>query len=224
MPVYQLSDELIFPNPENADPSGLLAVGGDLRVERLVLAYANGIFPWYSEGEPIMWWSPNPRMVLFPDDLKISKSLHQAIRNKKFEVRFDQNFLRVIEACSETPRNGQPGTWITNDMIRAYVRLYEKGFAHSVEIYINGNLSGGLYGLSLGAAFFGESMFFKVPDASKIALVYLVEKIKGWGFKFIDAQIETEHLKRMGAINISRNKFLNLLKDAMKYKTKNGKW
>lgn len=224
MPVYQLSEEFIFPHPDLADESGLLAFGGDLSSERLVQAYANGIFPWYSEGEPILWWSPNPRMVLFPDRLKVSKSLKQSIKNKSYEVRFDTNFNAVIEHCSAVPREGQDGTWITEEMKRAYIQLHKKGIAHSVETYANEKLIGGLYGLSIGSAFFGESMFQTERDASKVSLYYLVEKVKEWNFTFIDAQVETDHMKRMGSENIPREKFLEILKIAIKAPTIKGKW
>ena len=224
MPVFALDDRIIFPDPMLADDHGLLAVGGDLSIERLFLAYSNGIFPWYSEDEPIMWWSPDPRMILFPDDFKVSKSLKQTIRNKNFEVRFDYNFEEVIDNCSKTLRKEQEGTWITQDMKAAYIKLHEAGYAHSVETYYDGRLAGGLYGISLGKAFFGESMFFKEKDASKIAFYFLSEKIRGWNFNFIDAQIETSHLKNLGAVSISRNDFLIMLKKALKYPTIKGKW
>ena len=224
MPVFALDDRIIFPDPALADYTGLLAVGGDLSTERLLLAYSNGIFPWYSEGEPVMWWSPDPRMVLFPKDFKISKSLKQTIRNKNFEVRFDYNFEEVIDNCSKTLRKEQEGTWITSEMKAAYIELHKAGFAHSVETYYDGRLAGGLYGISLGKAFFGESMFFKERDASKIALYYLIEKIKTWNFDFIDAQIETNHLINLGAVRISRNDFITMLKKALKYPTIKGKW
>jgi leucyl/phenylalanyl-tRNA--protein transferase len=224
MPFYQLSKELIFPHPELAEKSGLLAVGGDLSPERLIQAYANGIFPWYSKGEPILWWSPDPRMVLFPNKLKVSKSLKQSIRNKSFDVRFDSNFETVIENCAKVPREGQPGTWITSEMKQAYIQLHKTGIAHSVETYFEGNLVGGLYGVSIGAAFFGESMFQTKSDASKVALFHLVERIKEWNFQFIDAQVETDHMKTMGAENIARSEFLELLKIAIKAPTVKGKW
>lgn len=224
MPVYALSDEIVFPDPELANEIGLLAIGGDLSIERLLLAYSNGIFPWYSEDDPIMWWSPDPRMVLFPEKLKLSKSLQQSIKNKEYEVKFDTNFKEVIENCSKTVRKDQEGTWITTEMKNAYLDLHESGFAHSVETYYNGKLAGGLYGISSGRAFFGESMFYRERDASKIALYYLVQKIKEWDFHFIDTQVETQHLKSLGAINIKRSKFLSLLKKSLNYPTLKGKW
>jgi leucyl/phenylalanyl-tRNA--protein transferase len=224
MPVFQLTHELVFPEPELADHSGLLAVGGDLSAERLILAYANGIFPWYSQGEPLLWWSPDPRMILYPHQLKISKSLKQSLRNKNFEVRFDTAFSEVIRSCKQAPRPGQNGTWITHEMQNAYIRLHEMGWAHSVEAWKEDKLVGGLYGVSIGKVFFGESMFFEQRDASKVALVHLVNKLREWNFKFIDAQVETTHLQRMGAINIERKQFLDLLAKSIKYPTIKGKW
>lgn len=224
MPVYQLPQEPVFPDPEEAQPSGLLAVGGDLSAQRLVQAYAHGIFPWFSKGDPILWWSPDPRMVLYPDKLKLSKSLLRNIRNGGFRVSFDTDFRAVIEACARVPRNDQDGTWITPEMVQAYIRLHESGIAHSVEVTRNNKLVGGLYGLSLGKAFFGESMFYLERDASKIALYFLVERLKAWAFSFIDAQMETEHLKRLGAQAIARHAFLEQLAAALEHPTKRGKW
>ncbi|MCB2221944.1 MAG: leucyl/phenylalanyl-tRNA--protein transferase [Bacteroidetes bacterium] len=224
MPVFQLTHELAFPDPENADHSGLLAIGGDLSAERLILAYANGIFPWYSQDDPVLWWSPDPRMILYPHQLKISKSMRQSLRNKNYEVRFDTSFSDVIRACKQAPRQGQEGTWITKEMQEAYIHLHDLGWAHSVETFLDNKLVGGLYGVSIGKAFFGESMFFEQRDASKIALVYLVDKLIEWNFTFIDAQVETEHLRRMGAINISRKQYLELLRKAINYPTIKGKW
>jgi leucyl/phenylalanyl-tRNA--protein transferase len=224
MPIYALNKEPIFPDPNLADESGLLAVGGDLSVDRLVQAYSNGIFPWYSQGEPILWWSPDPRMVLFPENFKISKSLKQTLKNKSFEVKFDTNFREVIKRCAEVPRRGQPGTWITKEMSNAYQNLFKEGIAHSVETYQNGNLVGGLYGLSLGAVFFGESMFQTERDASKVALYHLVKKVTQWNFLMIDAQVETDHMKSLGAINIERKEFLMILEKALNHPTIKGKW
>lgn len=224
MPVYGLDERMGFPNPELADPSGLLAVGGDLSAERLILAYSLGIFPWFSEDEPICWWSPKKRMVLFPDAFKISKSLKRIIAHGNFEIHFDTCFREVISNCSKTLRKDQDGTWITKEMIDAYTNLHELGLAHSVEVFMEGKLAGGLYGVSLGRAFFGESMFHNTRDASKIAFYFLVEKIKSMDFQFIDAQIETEHLKSLGAVNITRKKFLTLLNQALNFQTIKGKW
>jgi leucyl/phenylalanyl-tRNA--protein transferase len=224
VPVYALNKEIIFPDPNLADEQGLLAIGGDLTPERLILAYANGIFPWYSDNDPIMWWSPDPRMILYPADFKMSKSFRQTLRNSNFEVRFDTDFKNVIDKCAKVPRYGEDGTWITDDMKKAYIDLHRIGFAHSVETYRNGKLVGGLYGVSLGRAFFGESMFHSERDASKVALYSLVERVKEWKFRFIDAQIKTDHLQSLGAISISRVDYLNILKEVIKWPTKRGKW
>jgi leucyl/phenylalanyl-tRNA--protein transferase len=224
MPVFQLSDEILFPDPAKAEPDGLLALGGDLEPERLLAAYANGIFPWYSAHEPILWWSPDPRLVLFPQKFKISHSLRQKIKNNIFSTRMDSNFEQVISACAETEREHEDGTWITEEMKAAYIELYRKGFAHSVESYFDGKLAGGLYGVSLGKAFFGESMFHSVTDASKVALFYLVEKAKEFDFLFIDSQVETEHLISLGAELIPRKDYLKLLKQATEFPTYKGKW
>ncbi len=224
MPVFQLDNELVFPHPALAGPDGLLAVGGDLTTGRLLLAYANGIFPWFEEGEPILWWSLDPRLVLFPEKLKISKSLKQTIRNKKFTVTFDAHFEEVIEACSKVERPGQEGTWIGGEMKRAYIRLHKEGYAHSVEVFKDGQLSGGLYGISLGRAFFGESMFHIERDASKVALFHLTERLIKWDFMLIDAQQDTPHLRRMGAETIPRQQFLEILKQSLQYPTVKGNW
>ncbi len=224
MPVYQLTDDLIFPDPALSEPDGLLAVGGDLSVERLLLAYSNGIFPWYSEGYPILWWTTDPRMVLFPDKFKISKSLQNSLNKKMFEVKVDTDFKGVIDACASVPRKHQDETWITEDMIEAYIRLHSEGYCHSVESYYNDQLVGGLYGISLGGAFFGESMFHTMRDASKVALYFLVKKLTAWGFSIIDAQQETEHLKSLGAVKLSRKKYLLLLSEALEKKTRRGNW
>ncbi|NIP39491.1 MAG: leucyl/phenylalanyl-tRNA--protein transferase [Candidatus Dadabacteria bacterium] len=222
--IFLLSDDLIFPNPRLADSSGFLAVGADLSIERLLLAYENGIFPWYSEDQPILWFSPDPRLVLFPDKFTVSRSLKKTINKKLFEVKFDSNFEEVIVECSKIERKNQDGTWITNDMIDAYINLHNKGYAHSVETYSDGKLAGGLYGVSLGGAFFGESMFHKMKDASKVALYYLIEKLKDWQFDFIDSQVVTEHMKSLGAEEISRNRYLKLLKKTLCKETKSGCW
>jgi len=223
MPVFELSEELIFPHPTLAEPDGLLAIGGDLSVERLLLAYANGIFPWYSES-PILWWSPNPRMVLFPEKFKISDSLKQTIKKQKFKITFDRDFAGVIRACAGSKRPDQEGTWIVPEMQKAYIKLHKAGFAHSVEAWQNDQLAGGLYGVSLGKAFFGESMFFRIPDASKVALYCLVERLKSWDFKLIDSQQDTAHMRRMGGEPIDLEDFLRHLKNALKHSTFQGKW
>lgn len=192
-------------------PSGLLAAGADLSPERLIQAYQRGIFPWFSPGEPILWWSPNPRMVLFPNELKVSRSLQKILRNRAYEVRVDTSFRAVMSACAQSPREGQSGTWITDEMINAYCALHDKGIVHSVETWIEGELAGGLYGIALGRAFFGESMFARATDASKIAFVHLVRQLQRWQFGVIDCQMRTDHLARFGAREIPRSQFSELL-------------
>ena len=223
MPVYQLPEQLIFPNPEEAETEGLLAVGGDLSTERLLLAYSMGIFPWYSDEDPILWWSPDPRLILEPECLKISKSLKRIIAKKQFSITMDHDFKTVINRCATTKRK-EDGTWIVDDMINAYIELHHKGFAHSVEVWEKEKLVGGLYGVSIGKIFFGESMFSEINNASKISLVYLVKALREWGFSCIDCQVKTEHLISMGAREISRHDFLNQLKKTVKEKTRVGKW
>lgn len=207
---FFLNEKIYFPPVELAlkEPQGLLAAGGDLSVERLLHAYSMGIFPWYNEGEPILWWSPNPRMVLFTDELKISRSLAKRIRNSGIEVRYNTNFDELLFKCATCHNDG---IWLTEDMRKAYKRLYEAGFVTSVESYLDGKLVGGLYGVVLEKCFFGESMFSTVKDASKIALANLVEKLKIQGFEFIDCQIKSDHLESLGAREISRKEFTNLL-------------
>jgi len=224
MPVYRLDERLTFPDPAEAEPSGLLAVGGDLSPERLLLAYSMGIFPWYHEGLPILWHSPDPRMAMQPADLHVPRSLAKTMRKQPFEIRFDTAFAEVVAACAETPRPDQDGTWITDDMMAAYVRLHDLGFAHSVEAWTGGELVGGLYGVSLGAAYFGESMFSRAPDASKIAFVSLVSKLAKWGFSLIDCQVYTEHLARFGASEWPRRVFLRELAAALARETRRGPW
>lgn len=224
MPIFQLTDELVFPDPELAEKDGLLAVDGDLSTERILLAYSQGIFPWYSEGSRLLWWSPNPRLVLYPSKLKKSKSLIRTLNSRKYNCKIDTNFEAVIRACAKTPRKKETETWLIEEMIEAYIELHRLGYAHSVETYFNNELVGGLYGISLGKAFFGESMFFKKSDASKVALSYLCNVAERMGFYFIDSQVETDHLKKMGAENIDRYNFLELLSKATKYPTCQGKW
>ncbi len=192
------------------EPNGLLAIGGCLDPDWLIEAYRNGIFPWFSPGQPILWWSPDPRMVLFPERLKVSRSLDKLIRQGVYTVTLDQDFGGVIRACSE-PRGPDGGTWITEDMIEAYTRLHELGHAHSIEAWFDGELAGGLYGVALGRVFFGESMFFRRRDASKVAFVQLVRQLRRWGFGLIDCQMSTEHLRRFGAAEIPRAAFMGLL-------------
>jgi leucyl/phenylalanyl-tRNA--protein transferase len=202
----------------------LLAVGGDLSSERLLEAYRLGIFPWYSDDQPILWWSPDPRLTLDLADFKISRSLAKILRKGRFEVTFDRAFEEVIRVCASVPRETQSGTWITAEMQEAYVNLHGLGYAHSVETWLNGNLAGGLYGVSLGKAFFGESMFHLQADASKVALASLVEKLKIWDFHFIDSQMTTEHMLRLGAKELPRRIFLKRLQSALRHPTKRGRW
>jgi leucyl/phenylalanyl-tRNA--protein transferase len=224
MPIFRLVEDMVFPPPDYADPSGLIAVGGDLSSERLLEAYRVGIFPWYSDDQPILWWSPDPRFILEPDEFKISRSLKKTLQRKIFQVTFDRVFEDIIAACSTVPREGQRGTWITPEMRDAYIELHGLGYAHSVETWFAGNLVGGLYGISLGKAFFGESMFHKKTDASKVALATLVEKLKSWGFHFIDSQMTTEHMMSLGAKEMPRRIFLKRLQSALRHSTKRGKW
>jgi leucyl/phenylalanyl-tRNA---protein transferase len=204
-------------------PNGLLCAGGDLAPERLIEAYSRGIFPWFSEGDPILWWSPDPRMVLFPDELKVSKSLRKKVDREIYETRVDTAFRDVIEACA-APRDGQAGTWIVPEMIDAYTRLHERGLAHSVESWQAGELVGGLYGVSLGPVFFGESMFARVPDASKVALVKLVERLKARDCRVIDCQQATAHLARLGAREIPRKAFAQLVQESIQYPPTGERW
>ena len=224
MTVFRLGPEPLFPLPELADPDGLLAIGGDLSPDRLVAAYSSGIFPWYEDGQPILWWFLNPRCVLFPDELHVSKSLKKAIKSSRFEITLDQDFQRVISSCATKFRPGQDGTWIVDDMIRAYVRLHQLGLAHSVEAWADGELVGGLYGVSLGRIFFGESMFFYEPNASKAAFVFLVNWLKSKDFHLIDCQQTTPHMLKFGAREIPRHEFLFRLQKALRYRTMACKW
>lgn len=209
MPVFSLSDqELIFPPVALAEPDGLLAAGGDLRMERLLLAYRSGIFPWFSH-YPILWWSPDPRFVLFPAELKVSHSMKQLLRRNTFEITTNQDFEQVIRQCGAVRREGQDGTWITEDMIGAYLKLFAAGYAESIECWQNGQLVGGLYGLRMGNCFFGESMFSKVSNASKAAFITFIQA--NMDLAVIDCQVHTPHLASLGARFISRVAFLNIL-------------
>ena len=216
MPVYRLPDAHVFPPPDHAEPSGLLAIGGDLHPRRLLLAYAHGIFPWYSEDEPILWFSPEPRFVLEPGQLRVGRSLKKRIKRGDYEIRLDTNFAQVIRQCREAGRPGQSGTWITDDMEQAYLELHRMGFAHSAEAWHQGELVGGLYGVALGRVFSGESMFARASDASKVAFVWLVRQLERWGFDLVDCQIETDHLNRFGARPIPREDFLHRLSDGLR--------
>ncbi|MBC2594275.1 leucyl/phenylalanyl-tRNA--protein transferase [Ruficoccus amylovorans] len=213
-----------FPDPHDAPADAPLAVGGDLSIIRLIEAYSRGIFPWYNAGEPILWWSPDPRFVLLPRELKVSHSLRKELKKDCWEVTFDQAFGRVIRACAHTPRPGQDGTWIVEDIITAYLELHAAGFAHSVECWLEGKLVGGLYGVSLGAAFFGESMFHHAPNASKVAFVRLVERLRQWEFQLIDCQQPTRYLASFGATCWPRETFLRTLSNAVTAPTRIGKW
>jgi len=224
MPIYELPDEAVFPHPSLAELDGLLAIGGDLSINRLLAAYCNGIFPWYSEGDPILWWSPNPRCVFYPPQIKVSKSLRQTLRNKAFRVSVDTVFSRVIQACAQIKRLHEDETWIVEDIQQAYITLHEEGYAHSVEVWNEQELVGGLYGVSIGAAFMGESMFHTQRDASKVALYYLCEIAQAFNFKFIDNQLPTDHLMSLGAIELSREDYIEILTEAMKEPTRVGKW
>jgi leucyl/phenylalanyl-tRNA---protein transferase len=215
MPVFRLTDQYVFPHPSYAEPGGLLAVGGDLSPGRLLLAYSQGIFPWYSDPDPILWWSPDPRLVLFPEELKITHSLKRVIKKNIFEVTVDHAFREVMQACADVRTNAGKETWITAEMVDAYARLHELGYAHSVESRYEGELAGGLYGVAIGRVFFGESMFAARTDASKVAFVYLVHQIREWGFDFVDCQTTTAHLKRFGAREIARGEFLVRLAKAL---------
>jgi len=205
------------------DPNGLLAAGGDLSAARLLEGYRQGIFPWFSEGDPILWWSPDPRMVLFPAELKVSRSLGKTLRNRRYEVRFDSAFSQVVTSCA-APREGEPGTWIGEAMIEAYQELYRLGYAHSTETWIGGELAGGLYGVAIGRVFFGESMFSRSRDASKIALAALVAHLKNEGFELIDCQMHTRHLETLGAREIPRARFSHLLEELIHYPHSPGTW
>ena len=222
--MFPLSDALVFPSAERADPSGILAVGGDLRPERLMLAYRKGIFPWYEEGLPILWHSPDPRMVLVPEELHVPRSLAKKMRRGPFELTLDTAFPEVIAACARAARPDQDGTWITAEMEQAYGELHRKGFAHSAEAWADGKLAGGVYGVSLGGVFFGESMFTLVPDASKVAFVTLVRQLQAWGFSLVDCQVYTENLDRFGATEWPRRRFLGALRQALTAPTRPGRW
>jgi leucyl/phenylalanyl-tRNA--protein transferase len=222
--VFRLDHRVVFPPADLADESGLLAVGGDLSAERLILAYSMGIFPWFDEDLPIMWHSPDPRMVLTPEELRINRSLRKAIKRAPYRITLDTAFHDVISACADIYRPDQGGTWITEGMIEAYDELHRQGYAHSVEAWHGDELVGGLYGVSLGSAFFGESMYAKAPDASKIAFATLVTQLQVWGVDMVDCQVHTEHLEHFGALEIPRRDFLERLQTSLKAPTRLGPW
>lgn len=224
MPVFELSERLGFPPPHLAGPEGLLAIGGDLSLPRLILAYKKGIFPWYSEYDPIIWWSPDPRLVLYPHHLRVARSLKKVLNQGRFQITLDLAFDRVIRECAAVRTETGQGTWLVEEMIDAYILLHHAGYAHSVEAWQDGNLAGGLYGVSLGAGFFGESMFTRVGNASKAAFVTLVRQLEKWRFDLIDCQVRTDHLVRMGAVEIPRREFLKRLEKSLTAKTRRGIW
>ena len=223
--IHWLQPDEPFPPVQSAlaDPNGLLAAGGALTVERLLDAYSQGIFPWFSEGEPVLWWSPDPRMVLVPSEIRITQSLAKTLRRRRFEVRADTAFREVMHACA-APRAGQDGTWISAEMIHAYCGLHERDIAHSIETWIDGELAGGLYGVAIGRMFYGESMFTRAPDASKIALVHLARHLQRRGFELIDCQVHTSHLARMGGRELPRAAFMRKLNELVNYPPIPGAW
>jgi len=224
MPVFLLSEKLAFPPPHFAAEEGLLAVGGDLSRERLLLAYRSGIFPWYTDEEPVLWWSPDPRLVLYPDEIHISKTLKKVLNKKMFSVTMDRAFDQVISACADSRLENNEGTWLVADMIDAYCDLHQSGYAHSVEVWHDDQLAGGLYGVCLGRLFFGESMFTRINNASTVALVTLVEQLKALSFDLIDCQVTTAHLMRLGAREIPRTMFLRQLRKSITAPTMKGRW
>ncbi|MFT6818567.1 MAG: leucyl/phenylalanyl-tRNA--protein transferase [Myxococcota bacterium] len=209
MPVFRLPNEHVFPPPHMADPSGIIAVGGDLHPDRVLLAYTSGIFPWYSDGQPLLWWSPDPRMVLRPAELKVQRSLKKRITRGDYRITFDTAFSDVLDECAETPRPDQDGTWLTKPLRAAFVDLHRRGIAHSVEAWHENTLVGGLYGLAIGGVFCGESMFARRSDASKVAFVHLVRQLQRWNFSLVDCQVHTPHLERFGAYETPRDVFLD---------------
>jgi len=213
-----------FPDPRQASDEGLLAYGGDLSSHRLLFAYKKGIFPWYSKDDPILWWSPNPRLLLYPENFKVRKSFRRVLRSEKFSVTFDQNFSEVIEHCATVFREGQESSWIVDEIIEAYTRLHEEGFAHSVEVHKEGKLVGGLYGVAFGKAFFGESMFSLSSDASKVAFKALSDVLGSRGYDFIDCQMKTDHMLGLGAEVVERDLFLDALEVTINKHTDLGSW
>lgn len=223
MPIYLLNEKISFPPVDGAE-DGIVAVGGDLSPERLLLAYRLGIFPWFNEDDPIIWHSPEERFILFLDDLHISKSMRRVLNSNKFKITFDTDFAFIIQQCAQIKRKDENGTWITNDMIEAYTELHELGFAHSVEVWQDDNIVGGLYGVSVGKCFFAESMFHIATNASKFAIIKLVELLKHKNFHFIDAQVYTEHVSTLGAKELPRDQFMRLLQDGLQHESWIGKW
>jgi len=224
MPVFRLSDQLVFPPPEMAEPDGLLAIGGDLSPERLLLAYSLGIFPWFGPGDPILWWSPSPRLIIEPAAFTIPKRLARLLRQQAFLVTMDQAFAQVITACAAIQRRQGPDTWITPEMVEAYSRLHSLGYAHSVECWREGELVGGLYGVVLGRIFFGESMFSRTTNSSKVALATLVNQLHRWEFELLDCQIKSDHLLQFRAREMSRQEFQKRLATNARHPTHRGKW
>jgi len=224
VPVFLLDHRHIFPDPELAEDSGLLAVGGDLHPNRVLLGYTLGVFPWYSDGQPILWHSPDPRFVLFPSEVRVQRSLRKVLRKRPYDVTADTAFEDVIVGCAHAPRPGQEGTWITDAMRGCYTGLHRLGLAHSVEAWLDGELAGGLYGVALGTLFFGESMFAVRADASKAAFVTLVAQLRRWGFELVDSQVYTDHMARFGAREIPRSDYQLLLRRCLKRRSRLGPW
>lgn len=224
MPVFQLNDSIMFPSALLANEDGLLAIGGKLQEDWLLTAYAQGLFPWFNAGDPILWWSPDPRCVLIPSEVKVQKSMKPILNRSDLEFKLDNDFEQVIENCSMIPRLNQPGTWLTEEMKKAYSGLHDVGMAHSAEIWKNDTMIGGLYGVSIGGVFFGESMFSLEPNMSKLALIRLCGWLQERNFLMIDCQIYSSHLERMGAIMVDRIHFLEALNQGLSLKTLKGKW
>ena len=222
--IFELGKEIVFPPPAYAEPDGLLAIGGDLNIDRLLSAYSSGIFPWFNPENPILWWSPDPRPIFIPGQIRITKSLRKTIQKQLFQITFNQAFEQVLEGCAHTPRHGEMTTWLTEEMKEAYIHLHLHGYAHSVETWQNGILVGGLYGVSIGKAFFGESMFHRISNASKVAFYYLSEFLAKHKFLFIDGQVTNPHLLSLGAIEISREEYLLKLHQSNKFKTDRTIW
>jgi len=222
--IFELGKEIAFPPPAYAEPDGLLAIGGDLNIDRLLTAYSSGIFPWFNPDDPILWWSPDPRPIFIPGQIRVTKSLRKTINKNTFKITIDKAFKDVLEGCAKTPRRGETATWLTEEMKEAYTHLHLHGYAHSVEAWQNNELVGGLYGISLGKAFFGESMFHSVTNASKVAFYYLSEFLAQQKFHFIDGQVTNPHLLSLGAIEVSREEYLLRLHKAMKFSTEREIW